>query len=199
MIAETWIEVCDVSPDGADAHGRVSIAFEVDRVLEVQTPRGGLGGLRLRERRLAAPYSKDYDAIPGNRPCDWVWQFDVGNWGLLRAHRDGPEGPCVGGAVIAFKTPRLRMLEDRKDLALLWDLRVAPEARRRGVGTSLFTAAEAWSSARGCRSLKVETQNVNVPACRFYASRGCTLGALHRHAYPDFPDEVQLLWYKDLA
>ena len=47
--------------------------------------------------------------------------------------------------------------------------------------------------------MKVETQNVNVPACRFYARQGCVLGAINRFAYPDLPDEVQLLWYKTLS
>ena len=58
--------------------------------------------------------------------------------------------------------------------------------------------AEAWASREGARWLKIETQNVNVPACRFYARQGCSLGAAHRFAYPAFPDEVQLLWYKKL-
>jgi hypothetical protein len=52
--------------------------------------------------------------------------------------------------------------------------------------------------ARECRQLKVETQNINVPACRFYARQGCVLGVIDRFAYPTLPDEVQLLWYKDL-
>jgi GNAT superfamily N-acetyltransferase len=91
------------------------------------------------------------------------------------------------------------MLEGRDDIALLWDIRVAPTARRRGVGAALFRAAEAWARARGAAWLKVETQNVNAPACRFYVRQGCTLGAVHRFAYPALPDEVQLLWYKRLV
>jgi len=91
------------------------------------------------------------------------------------------------------------MLERQSDLALLWDLRVAPDARRQGVGALLFQAAERWASMRGARRLKVETQNINVPACRFYASQGCTLGATDHTAYPDLPGEVQLLWHKELA
>jgi hypothetical protein len=35
-------------------------------------------------------------------------------------------------------------------------------------------------------------------ACRFYARRGCELRGLHRGMDPEFPDEVQLLWYTDL-
>lgn len=46
--------------------------------------------------------------------------------------------------------------------------------------------------------LKIETQNTNAPACRFYARRGCVLRAIRRFAYPLLPNEVELLWYKEL-
>jgi hypothetical protein len=49
---------------------------------------------------------------------------------------------------------------------------------------------------RGCRLLKIETQNVNVPACYFYRRMGCTLASIDSLAYPDLPDEVQLMWAK---
>lgn len=88
------------------------------------------------------------------------------------------------------------MLENREDLAVLWDLRIAPRARRRGLGAKLFGAASDWATTRGCRWLAIETQNINVPACRFYASQGYVLGSIHRFAYPDLPDEIQLIWYK---
>ena len=66
-------------------------------------------------------------------------------------------------------------------------------------GSALFRAAWHWASARDCRWLKIETQNVNVPACRFYPKMGCTLGAIDPFAYPGQPGEVQLLWWKALA
>ena len=100
--------------------------------------------------------------------------------------------------MLAWRTDALDLLEKRTDLTVLWDIRVHPDYRHQGVGQTLFRAAEAWARARTCRQIKVETQNINVPACRFYAKQGCVLGAIHRHAYPDFPTEVQLLWYKDL-
>ena len=176
-------------------HGRISIAFRVDRVLEVSLPGAGLGGIVLAERRVAEPYVKDYDADDGEGPTRWAHRFDVSNWGLISAHMAQTR---VGGAVLAFDTPGLDMLEGRMDLAVLWDLRVQPEWRGRGVGRRLFEAAERWASARGCRQLKVETQNVNVAACEFYARRGCVLGAVDRFAYPTLPHEAQLLWYRDL-
>ncbi len=186
------IDVAEEPMTALAEYGRVPIAFEVSRVLEVAAPDGGLV---LAERAVAAPYVKDYDGIRGEGPERWAARFDVSRWGMLVARVDAMR---VGGAVVAFDTEGVDMLEGRRDLAVLWDLRVAPEMRGRGVGAALFRAAEAWAIARGCRQLKVETQNINVDACRFYARQGCVLGAIHRFAYPDLPDEAMLLWYKDL-
>ena len=174
----------------------VSTAFEVRRTLDVAVQDAGPDRFSLSERRLDVPYVKNYDAIEGEGPNHWARRFDLSNWGLILARA---KGRCVGGAVMAFKTPGLAMLEDRSDLAVLWDIRVAPELRGQGVGSALFHAAEAWAAAKGCRQLKVETQNINLAACRFYARQGCTLGAIDRCAYREFPAEVQLIWYKELS
>lgn len=64
--------------------------------------------------------------------------------------------------------------------------------------SALIRAAERWASARGCQKLKIETQNTNLPACRFYQRHGYVLAAANRNAYTLFPDEIQFLWYKDL-
>ena len=174
----------------------VSIAFEVRQKLEVSEIDGGLGGLTLTETPVDPPYWKDYDAIEGEGPTRWARRFDLANWGLILARS---EGHCVGGATIAWRTPGVHMLEERPDLAVLWDLRVAPDRRGEGIGTALFRAAAEWALARGAPLLKVETQTINVGASRFYARQGCRLGAIHRFAYPGLPDEVQLLWYRPLG
>ena len=102
----------------------------------------------------------------------WDQQFDVSKWGLIVA-RSG--GVTVGGAVVAWQTGGVHMLEGRDDLAALWDIRVHPGHQRVGIGRRLFAAAEEWARTRRCEILKVETQDVNVRACRFYAGQGCTL------------------------
>jgi hypothetical protein len=51
----------------------------------------------------------------------------------------------------------------------------------------------------GKRLIKVETQDINVPACRFYGRMGYELIETNRNAYPEFPDEVQLIWQKSLT
>ncbi len=190
------VEVSEEPLTALERYGDISIAFEVCAVLEVAGPGEGLGGFVLTERGVDATYVKDYDAVEGEEPARWAERFDVSNWGLFAARAGGRR---VGGAVVAFDTPGLDMLEGRRDLAVLWDIRVSPEGRGRGVGSALFRAAERWAVARGCRSLKVETQNVNVPACRFYERRGCVLAAVNRDAYPGLPGEIQLLWHKDIS
>lgn len=186
ILAEPLDMLCD--------YGKIPIRFEVQAVLAVQPLNGGLGGLVLQEQALESPWWKDYD-VEGNCPQDWAFQFDLSNWGRLGAYLQGQR---VGAALIAQGCPDLEMLEGRADLAVLWDLRVEPGLRGQGVGRMLFAACEQWARERGCSQLKVETQNVNLPACRFYQRMGCELGGIHRFAYPDFPEETQLLWYKPL-
>ncbi len=45
---------------------------------------------------------------------------------------------------------------------------------------------------------KIETQNNDVAACRFYAAQGYQLGSIERFAYSELPDELRLIWHKDL-
>jgi GNAT superfamily N-acetyltransferase len=177
-----------------NGYADIPIAFEVRQILKV-VPGPQVGEFYLDQHNLPAPYVKDYDGIRSEHPSTWATQFDISNWGFLAAHL---EGQCVGRAVVVCKTPDLNILEERDDLAVLWDIRVAPLARGEGVGTALFRAAENWARVRGLRQLKVETQNINVAACRFYESVGCKLLKINPDAYPELPDEVQLLWYKDL-
>ena len=42
--------------------------------------------------------------------------------------------------------------------------------------------------------MKVETRNINLPACLFYQRQGCHLGAINRFACRDYPGETQLIW-----
>lgn len=189
------IHVCEEPIERVSELTCISIAFQVRSIFDVIMPEEGLQGIHFVERSLEEPYVKDYDAIDGDGPGSWTKRFNLTNWGLIGAYRAGER---IGAAVIAFDTPGVNMLKGRDDLAVLWDLRVASEMRGQGVGAALFDAAEAWVSSRGCRRLDVETQNINVPACRFYVARGCTLSAVDRFAYGDLPHEAQLIWTKFL-
>jgi GNAT superfamily N-acetyltransferase len=163
----------------------VPARFTVDRVLDVTQQNGRV---TLTERAVPGPWEKDYDALPGEGPAAWGERFDLREWGFLAARISGR---CIGGAVVAPGPPA--------EGPWLMDLRVAPGHRRTGVGTALFAAAARWAAGRGFGRLRIETQNNNVAACRFYARQGCSLIAAIRDAYPSLPEEVQLIWHKSLS
>jgi GNAT superfamily N-acetyltransferase len=193
-------QIRQVEVDELGRYAQVPIRFWVHSILRPDPIDGGLGGLRLVEEPVRPPYLKDYDAQSGGEedPTHWAVQFDLRRWGFFLAEEsDRP----VGAAAVAFDSPGVHMLEDRPDLAVLWDIRVHPNRRGRGIGARLFRTAAEWAHGQGARQLKVETQNVNVPACRFYAAQGCVLGAIHRYGYagcPEVAHEAMLLWYLDL-
>lgn len=177
-------------------YSKISNWFEVRVRLSVGLINDGIGGVVLHEEEVVPPYIKKYDALEvakeGEGPTRWPKFFDTGNWDLFLIRKDGVP---VGGATAAFSTPEIRRLAGRDDITVLWDIRVHPEHRRCGIGSALFKEASSWSRERGCKYLKIETQNINVPACRFYGRQGCRLGEINRFAYIDYPDEVMLVWY----
>lgn len=172
----------------------IPISFQVDRVLRVERPPESFTGFVFSEQQLDVPYIKDYDQ-PDSKPSVWANNWDISKWGILTAD---DRGTLVGGAVVAWDTPEILQLQGRRDICALWDIRVLPPYRGRGVGTALFRAAADWARARGAVGMKIETQSINVPACRFYASQGCTLSAVDVNAYPELPHEIPLIWYLKL-
>jgi GNAT superfamily N-acetyltransferase len=187
-------KIVEETPDILSEYAKVPISFKVESRFRVELRENGLGGIELIEEPIV-PYIKDYDADENYRPTSWLKRFDISDWGILSAFDADRR---IGGAGLAWNTPEVNMLEDWRDLACLWDLRVHPEYRGRGVGHQLFARALGWSRERKCRRLMVETQNVNVPACRFYARQGCELGAINRYAYDESLNEIQLLWYRNV-
>ncbi len=191
MQRPAFVTIVEETPSHLEDYCTVSIAFEVSSILVPEQLDGGLSGIRMVERAIPEPYVKDYDVYAGEGPRRCASRWDLSNWGILAAY-DGNRR--VGGAVIARRTEGVTMLEDREDLAVLWDFRIDHGYRRRGVGTELFKRAMDWARTNDCVEMIIETQNVNVPACHFYASRGCQLRTIDLHAYPDLPEETKLIW-----
>lgn len=167
-------------------HEQVPIGFLVRSRLSLEALRRG----EFVEEPVE-PRWKDYDADPESLVSVLAEGFDTRHWSILAA-LDGERR--VAGAVVARDTPGLDLLEGRSDLCSLLDIRVHPDARGRGVGRSLFVAACDWAARHGCTELKVETQDVNVGACRFYAAMGCRLATINVGAYRPKLDEAQLFW-----
>jgi GNAT superfamily N-acetyltransferase len=192
------ISIDVIDPERLTEYSKIPIAFEVTRHLSVEIVGKGIGGIRLREAEVTSPYVKDYDASDDGGPDRWRERFDITNFIFFLAAEDGSP---VGGATLVYDTPSLHILAGRKDMVVLWDIRVVPGRRRYGIGSMLFRHAADWARNEGFGLLKIETQNINLPACRFYLKQGCRLGEINRYAYaadPTVAHESMLVWYLDL-
>jgi GNAT superfamily N-acetyltransferase len=167
------IAALPANKESLTAYSAVSISFEVRSKLTPIPLDDSLGGIVLREEEVIPPYTKDYDEAKGEGPLRWLERFNTANWVVFLAREAGVP---VGGAAVAFRTPEVHMLRGRDDMAVLWDIRVHPDHRRSGIGRALFAEAARWSREMNCKYLKAETQNVNVPACRFLRPAGLPAG-----------------------
>ncbi len=189
------VEIRRMGTDALARYSEVPISFLVESIFALEPEDGGLGGIRLREEKVEHPYVKDYDAAKGEGPIRWLKRFDMSNWGIFMAFEQEQH---IGGAIAA---PGAYVGDIDTTFAQLFDIRLLPEKRRHGNGTALLKHAADSAKRQGCTYLKIETQNTNVPACRFYASQGAELGNIDKFAYTAYPEvrhEVRLVWYLEL-
>ena len=186
------IAIRQETADDLHDYARVPMVFTVRSRYRAELVDGGLGGWTLTEEPVHPPYERDDSEL--DAPTRWL-RHDISHWAFFAAY----DGQCrVGGAVVAWNSPELHMLEARTDLAVLWDIRVRREYRQSGIGSRLFDRCVEWAKRKGCTRLKVETQDINVPACRFYAAMGFELRGIHHGMYTEYPEDVQFLWYRNL-
>jgi ribosomal protein S18 acetylase RimI-like enzyme len=167
----------------------IPIAFEVRSEYSIED-----GQFLSQKLTKVEPYIKNYDDY--ENPVNWAENWDLKNWGIIFVYYSTN---LVGGAIIAWNTLGVNMLENRDDLAVLWDIRVHPEHRSKELGSKLFSYVIKWSLNHRCRELKIETQNNNVGAVNFYLKMGCELKEINEKAYSDLPDEIQLIFTKNLV
>ena len=189
------IECHNVTSDELKRYREISIGYRAESRFRVDRPDGGLKGLHLIEEKLTESMWIDYDALEVEGVFRWE-RWNLENWKTFYAVDSGSH---VGGAIGAWKTQDVNMLEGREDLECLWDLRVVAEHRGTGVGRALVEAVKVWATSISCGELKIETDTYNVAACRFYSTIGCELRSIRKNPGPDWPDEHQLLWYLDIS
>lgn len=191
------IEYRQTGPDSLSQYSRIPMRVAVQTCYRIDKRDRGLGGFILTEVPVK-PCIKDFCAHGDADAADWGQQFDLSNWGFFMAF-DGMRP--VGGAAVASRTKEVDMLAGRDDLAVLWDIRVDDAYKRQGIGQALFDMAVGWSRQQRLVQMKIECQNNNVPAVRFYHKQGAVLSAIDEYAYyndPPYRREIQLVWYLDL-
>jgi ribosomal protein S18 acetylase RimI-like enzyme len=98
------------------------------------------------------------------------------------------------GAVVG----QIRLRRNWNRFAYVDDLVVDGRHRRRGIGRALLQQAIAWARDNALAGLMLETQDINVAACRLYASCGFELGGWDRCLYQGLmpgTTEIALFWY----
>jgi len=174
----------------------IPMLVHVSAYYRIEKHNRGLGGFTLVETPVE-PYVKDFCSADDESVEQWK-RFDLSNWAFFMAFDN--ERP-VGGAAVAARTKKIHMLSGRDDLAVLWDIRVDDACKYQGIGQALFDMAVIWSRSQGLRQMKIECQNNNVPAVKFYHKQGAILSAIDEYAYYNelkYRHEAQLIWFLDL-
>ena len=185
------IKYGEISVEQLDEYGSIPFYYDANQEYKLIKVDNGLGGIKF-ELVNVEKYHKDF----GTRTSRWRELFDLKNSKFFVAYNQ--DNKIIAGCTVATKTSNCIMLENREDLAVLWDIRVIDEYRHQGIGQELFNMAKEYAIDNGFKQLKVECQNTNPVAVNFYHKQGMILGAINEYAYLDCPNEVQLLWYLDL-
>lgn len=78
------------------------------------------------------------------------------------------------------------------------DVRVDGQYKGKGIGRQLIEVAKEWTFSKGLKGMTLETQNINVSACKFYEKCGFILGGFDNFFYKQIEsvkDEIVLYWY----
>lgn len=98
------------------------------------------------------------------------------------------ENNCIG---------RIKINSNWNGYALIEDIAVSKDYRKNGVGKALLHKATEWALENNLIGLMLETQDMNVSACRFYAKNHFVIGAVDTMLYSNFPtaNEIAIFWY----
>jgi len=74
---------------------------------------------------------------------------------------------------------------------------VLESSRGKGIGTALLNKAKEWALQKGMKGFTLETQDVNLLACRFYLKNGFEIGAVDTLLYSNskYKDEDAVFFY----
>jgi len=172
------ITLCELNDQNIQDVNRCDAVFMVDSKLILQAENDVIRYTAV----SVPPYQKRYafDEI------DYSTYLANPDKTIFFANMDG----CLAGQIILSK--------NWNQYASVEDIAVDVHFRRDGVGRALMNQAIVWAKAKQLPGIMLETQNNNVPACRFYEHCGFTLGGFDRYLYKGIhkdTEEIALYWY----
>lgn len=132
------------------------------------------------EEGFAAPYTKRYD----DEDVDTSF-IDDDSKAVYLYYEDTS---CIG---------QISLRSNWNGYACIEKIAVAKKWRQKGIGKALLQQAAEWARNNNCIGLMLETQDVNVSACRFYAKNHFVIGGIDTMLYSKFPTahEIAIFWY----
>ncbi|MCR3906727.1 MAG: GNAT family N-acetyltransferase [Tenericutes bacterium] len=144
-------------------------------------------------KKNVKPFS--IDLAGEEKVSDWVKILNEKTTSIVVLEENGI---WVGGCITVTHSPRVNMLRNNMQNAVLWDIRVHPQYQNLGVGSILLEASIKFSKQMNCKHLIIETQDNNPKAIDFYLKHNAKLIEINKQAYQDTPNETQLIFQLDL-
>ena len=110
---------------------------------------------------------------------------------------DNPQKVIFFADVDGKPAGQIKLIPWWNKFAYVEELIVDTEFRGQGVGRALMDCAIRWAREQGFPGLTLETQDNNVPACKFYEKCGFVLSGFDLYAYKELDNsgEIALYWY----
>lgn len=165
----TSSNICDYNKlnDGFIVTGRMILKYDNDNWTYM-------------EELFSKPYFKQYE----NEDIDTTYALDTSKAVFLYYVDD----LCIG---------QIRLCSNWNGYALVEDIGVSKDWRQKGIGTELLEKAVEWAKQNNHIGLMLETQDVNISACRFYAKNNFIIGGVDSMLYSKYPsaNEKAIFWY----
>jgi ribosomal protein S18 acetylase RimI-like enzyme len=180
MSRQAGMEINILEADDGTIHvaGKGAASFEVRSKLILHAENGRIGYTIVD----VPPYTKQYDRE----------EFD------LESYIRNPDKVIFLANVEGEPAGQVRLRTIWNGYAYIDLIVVEPDYRNTGVGQALMERAVQWAKDKCFPGIMLETQDINVPACKFYESCGFVLRGFDTHLYKaqdPATEEIALYWY----
>lgn len=172
-------EIVEISETNKHFHNKCNESFDVFGRLEISFSQSEW---HHREVIFDLPYTKAYSAD----------EID------LSAYLADPKRAIFFAVSEGTVLGQIAMKSYWNRYCYLEDIGVAKAERQKGVASALIARAEEWARSNNLKGFMLETQDINLAACRLYMRNGFVLGGVDTLLYNNFESksEQALFWYK---
>lgn len=180
-------EIVEITSENQLFHNKSLEPFEVFGRLEVTFQNGKW---RYEEVLFDKPYTKSYSGEMEDLESFIKSAHKTVFYAVTKSEaHETAESKVIGQIVIRSNWNQFCIIDD---------IAVRQCARKMGVASSLIDRAMTWAINNNLKGFMLETQDINLAACKLYLHNGFKIGAVDTMLYSNFEtkDEQALIWYK---